>query len=685
MNSRTPDSIKQTVKIWIVILMAISIGIIAFGIASYSRFTADIPSVETLKTYAPPTVTKFYSDEGEVIEELFIEKREVIPLSRMPNHLIQAFVAGEDARFFQHKGLDYVAILRALFRNIFSGEIVEGGSTITQQVVKSLLLTPEKTFTRKFREAILAYRIEKYLSKEEILFLYLNQIYLGHGAYGVATAAETYFGKPVEELNLAESALLAGLTQAPSRNSPFQNPDQAKKRQAYVLHRMTEEGSISSEDLERTLRAPLRLTSKPFSPLEKAPYFVEHVRKYVEEKYGKEALYKKGLRVYTTVDLGMQKAAEEALELGLKEIEKRQKYPAQTASASLEGALISFDLDTGYVKALVGGRNYRRSQFNRVTQARRQTGSAFKPIVYAAAMDRNYTPASIVVDSPILFQWGDKKWRPKNFEREFRGAITVRTALTHSVNVVTVKIAQGLGIDYLYDYARSLGISSPLHRDLSMALGSSALSLFELAKAYAVFANEGKILRPIIVKKILDQDGNLLEENPPLFLSQEPLEDIQVISPQTAYLMTNLLQSVVQDGTGWRAKSLGRPVAGKTGTTDQFCDAWFIGYTPELLTGVWVGFDEERSLGENETGSRAASPIWVNFMSKVLKDKPLQDFFIPDGIDFIEIDPRTGDLSSGKDGFLECFKEGTGPGQVLHARSMGSADFFKLDFNLDRK
>jgi penicillin-binding protein 1A len=685
MNSRTPDSIQKTVKIWIVILMAISIGIIAFGIASYSRFTADIPSVETLKTYAPPTVTKFYSDEGEVIEELFIEKREVIPLSRMPNHLIQAFVAGEDARFFQHKGLDYVAILRALFRNIFSGEIVEGGSTITQQVVKSLLLTPEKTFTRKFREAILAYRIEKYLSKEEILFLYLNQIYLGHGAYGVATAAETYFGKPVEELNLAESALLAGLTQAPSRNSPFQNPDQAKKRQAYVLHRMTEEGSISSEGLERALRAPLRLTSKPLSPLEKAPYFVEHVRKYVEEKYGKEALYKKGLRVYTTVDLGMQKAAEEALELGLKEIEKRQKYPAHTASASLEGALISFDLDTGYVKALVGGRNYHRSQFNRVTQARRQTGSAFKPIVYAAAMDRNYTPASIVVDSPILFQWGDKKWRPKNFEREFRGAITVRTALTHSVNVVTVKIAQGLGIDYLYDYARSLGISSPLHRDLSMALGSSALSLFELAKAYAVFANEGKILRPIIVKKILDQDGNLLEENPPLFLSQEPLEDIQVISPQTAYLMTNLLQSVVQDGTGWRAKSLGRPVAGKTGTTDQFCDAWFIGYTPELLTGVWVGFDEERSLGENETGSRAASPIWVNFMSKVLKDKPLQDFFIPDGIDFIEIDPRTGDLSSGKDGFLECFKEGTGPGQVLHARSMGSADFFKLDFNLDRK
>jgi penicillin-binding protein 1A len=302
-------------------------------------------------------------------------------------------------------------------------------------------------------------------------------------------------------------------------------------------------------------------------------------------------------------------------------------------------------------------------------------------------MDRNYTPASIIVDSPILFEWGNKQWRPKNFERDFRGAITVRDALTHSVNVVTVKIAQDLGIDYLQDYARSLGISSPLHRDLSMALGSSSLSLFELTKAYGVFANEGKILRPIVVKKILDPHGNLLEENPPLFLSLEPLEELQVISPQTAYLMTNLLQSVVQDGTGWRAKSLGRPVAGKTGTTDQFCDAWFIGYTPELLTGVWVGFDEERSLGENETGSRAASPIWVNFMSKVLKDKPVQDFFIPDGIDFIEIDPRTGDLSSGRGGFLECFKEGTGPGQTLHAGSgsAGSADFFKLDVNLSSR
>jgi len=685
MNNRTPHPIEKTAKVLIAIFVAVATILVAFAIISYAYFTTDIPSVDTLKTYGPPTVTKFYSDDGEVIGEFFTEKREVIPLSRMPHHLIQAFVAGEDARFFQHRGIDYVAILRALSHNIFSGEIVEGGSTITQQVVKSLLLTPEKSFSRKLREAILAYRIEKYLSKEEILFLYLNQIYLGHGAYGVATAAETYFGKRVEELNLAECALLAGLTQAPSRNSPFHNPDQAKKRQAYVLERMADEGFISSEDLVRVLRAPLRLKSSSVSPSQKAPYFVEHVRKYIEEKYGKDALYAKGLRVYTTVDLEMQKTAEDVLELGIKEIEKRHKYGVQTASASLEGALISFDLDTGYVKALVGGRDYRRSQFNRVTQARRQTGSAFKPIVYAAAMDRHYTPASIIVDSPILFQWGNKQWRPKNFEREFRGAITVRNALTHSVNVVTVKIAQDLGVDYLLDYARNLGISSPLHRDLSMALGSSALSLFELTKAYGVFANEGKTLRPIIVKKILDQHGNLLEENPPLFLSQESLEDLQVISPQTAYLMTNLLQSVVQDGTGWRAKSLGRPVAGKTGTTDQFCDAWFIGYTPELLTGVWVGFDEERSLGENETGSRAASPIWVNFMSKVLKDRPVQDFFIPDGIDFIEIDPRTGDLSSGREGFLECFKEGTGPGQMLHAGPMGSADFFKLDVNLSSR
>jgi penicillin-binding protein 1A len=682
-QKRETDIVGSIIKISLAVIIVLSAILVVLGVLFYGYITQNIPSIDALRNYAPSTVSKFYADDGELIGEFFTEKREVVSLDRLPAQLIHAFVAGEDSRFFQHKGLDYVAILRAFFRNLFSGEIVQGGSTITQQVVKSLLLTPERSLERKVREAILAFKIEKYLSKEEILYLYLNQIYLGHGAYGVAVAADNYFDKKVEDLNLAECALLAGLVQAPSKTSPFQHPELAKRRQVYVLNRMAEEGFISSAEMTRALQTPIKLVDKPLTIQERAPYFVQHVRKYIEEKYGKDALLKKGLKVYTTVDLGIQKIGEETVEAGLKEIEKRHKYSSpEGPSPSLEGALISFDLETGYVKAMVGGRDFRKSQFNRATQARRQTGSAFKPIVYAAALDKGYTAASVLVDAPVVFEWGDKKWRPKNYGEKYWGPITVRTALTHSVNVVTVKIAQDIGVEYIRSYAQNLGISSPLNNDLSMALGSSGISLYELAKTYAVFANQGRSFSPIVVKKVLDRDGNLLEENPPLFLHEESSRGEQVIAPQTAYLVTNLLESVVQDGTGARAKALRRPVAGKTGTTDQFLDAWFMGYTPEVLTGVWVGFDDERSLGENEAGSRAALPIWLGFMSRVLREKPAKDFPIPEGIEFMKIDPRTGDLSSDGDAILECFKEGTGPDQAFQARSAASTDFFKLDFNL---
>ncbi len=674
---------ERTVKISITVVMIFVTSVMVFGVASYFYFAHDLPSIETLKNYKPLTVTRFFSDDGEVIGEFFLEKREVVSLDRVPNHLIQAFIASEDTRFFHHKGLDYLAILRALMRNIFSGEILQGGSTITQQVVKSLLLTPEKSLSRKIREAVLAYRIEKYLSKEEILFLYLNQIYLGHGAYGIAAAAENYFGKTLEELSLPESAMLAGLPQAPSKTSPYNHPDQARRRQTYVLNRMVEEGFISYGECIDALRRPLKIRNKQNPFLEKAPYFVEHIRKYIEEKYGKEALYKNGLQVHTTLDLEMQRNAQEALEFGLKEIEKREKY--RDTTSPLEGAQICFDLETGYVRAMAGGRDYKRSQFNRATQARRQTGSAFKPIVYAAALDRGYTPASIIVDSPIVFRWGDRKWKPKNFEGKFFGPITLRNALTHSVNTVTVKIANDVGVEYIKDYAKKLGIASSLQNDLSMALGSSSISLFELTKAYAVFANQGNIFKPIFIKKVLDRDGNLLEENLPPSYPREASDEEQVVSPQTAYLMTHLLENVVQHGTGWRAKALGRPAAGKTGTTDQFFDAWFIGYTPEFITGVWVGFDDERSLGENETGSRAASPIWVSFMSKILKDRPLKDFAFPGGIELVKIDPKTGQVSSGREAVLECFKDGTGPNQALHQRLKPSTEFYKFDLNLSTK
>jgi len=679
------SSFSKTLVISLAALMIFSTVVIVSGLLVYYYFSYDLPSIESLKNYKPPTVTRFYSDDGEVIGEFSYERREVISLDRMPEHLIQAFVAGEDSRFFHHKGLDYLAILRALIRNIFSGEIVQGGSTITQQVIKSLLLSPEKSLARKIKEAILAYRIEKNLSKEEILFLYLNQIYLGHGAYGVAAAADSYFGKQIGELDLAESALLAGLPQAPSKYSPYSHPEQAKRRQIYVLNRMVEEGFISSLESSRASLMLYKIVAKNLSPHDKAPHFVEYVRRYVEEKYGKEALYRDGLRVYTTIDLEMQKVAQEAVESGLKEIEKRQKYRFMDASLNPEGSLVCFDLETGYLKSMVGGRDFKRSQFNRATQARRQTGSAFKPVVYASALDKGYTPASIIVDSPVIFQWGNGRWKPRNFEGKFSGPITLRRALAHSVNVVTVKIALDLGVDYIRDYAIKLGIFSPLQNDLSMALGSSSLSLFELTKAYAVFATQGKAFAPIFIKKILDRDGNLLEESLALSYPVEPSNGSQVISPQTAYLLTSLMQSVVQEGTGWRAKSLGRPVAAKTGTTDRFEDAWFIGYTPELIAGVWVGFDEERTLGENETGSQAASPIWVNFVGKTLKDRPVRDFLTPEGIEFMKIDPKTGLITSKKDAILECFREGTGPAQKIPVPTAATPDFFKSDLNLPTK
>jgi len=677
--------LERFVKIMITLIMVLLATFVVFGLVWYFYFIHDLPSIEALKNYRPPTITRFFSEDGEVIGEFFVERRDVVSLDKMPHHLVQAFVAGEDARFYQHKGLDYLAILRALLRNIFSGEMIQGGSTITQQVVKSVLLSPEKSFSRKIREAILAFKIEKYLSKEEILYLYLNQIYLGQGAYGVAAAAETYFGKAIEEVNLAESALLAGLPQAPGKYSPYAHPEQARRRQVYILNRMVEEGLISRSESARALQTPTRMGVKRNSSFEKAPYFVEHVRKYVEERYGRDALYKDGLQVYTTIDIDLQRIAQEAVLSGLKEIERRQKYRSSDTPPSLEGALVCFDLESGYIKAIVGGRDFRKSQFNRVTQARRQTGSAFKPIVYAAAVDKGYTPASIIVDAPIIFEWGDKKWKPKNFEEKFFGPTTFKNALAHSVNIITVKVAQDLGVEYIKEYAQRLGISSPLPGDLSIALGSSGVSLYELTKTYAVFANQGNTFKPIFIKKVLDRDGNLLEENLPLFHPTESQGKSHVISPQTAYIMTHLLQGVVQHGTGWRAKALGRPVAAKTGTTDRFLDAWFIGYTPEFITGVWVGFDEERSLGENETGSRAASPIWVAFMSKILKDRAVKEFPIPEGIEFVNVDPKTGQLALEREGILECFKEGTAPTESISARSKTTKDFFKLDFNLSTK
>jgi len=560
----------------------------------YINFSYDLPRLTSVKDYAPKIVTQVYSENGEIIAEFFVEKRYLIPLEEMPTTLIQAFISAEDARFFEHQGIDIWSITRAFLKNIESMEIVQGGSTITQQITKSLLLSPEKSFSRKIKEAILARRIENSLSKSDILSIYLNQIYLGHRSYGVEAAALTYFGKHASELNLAESALLAGLPKAPSAYSPIHRPLKAKQRQRYVLQRMARRGYITRAQAKEAENIPLDITLPENKNIKVAPYLTEYIRQYLESTYSTELLYGGGLKVYTPLNLFMQKAAQRAIELGLRNFEAREGY--QEGEPRVQGALIAMEPRTGYIKTLLGGVNFLENQFNRAIQAHRQPGSAFKPIVYAAALDKGYTTTTTLIDSPLIFKIKSDKefWEPRNYDLEFRGPVTFRNALTYSRNIITIKILKDIGVNYVINYARQLGIGSPLNRDLSLALGSSGISLLEITLTYAVFANQGLKVEPIFITKIIDRNGTVLEENKPRLT--------QAISPQTSYLMTSLLKSVVEEGTGKKVKALRRPCAGKTGTTNDVRDAWFIGFTPDIIAGTWVGFDDEKPLGKHETG-----------------------------------------------------------------------------------
>ncbi|MBW1699666.1 MAG: PBP1A family penicillin-binding protein [Deltaproteobacteria bacterium] len=752
--------------------------------ALYFYLSDDLPKISTLADYRPPIITTVYSDDNRKIAEFFKERRIIIPLSKMPELLKKAFIAAEDARFYKHKGIDIASIIRAFFKNIEAGEIVQGGSTITQQVAKSFFLSPKKSYLRKMKEAILAYRIDKTFSKEEILFLYLNQIYLGHGAYGVQAAAENYFGKSAEQLDLAECAMLAGLPQAPSRYSPFKHPERAKQRQIYVLNRMVQERFITRQQATEAIHKKLDIKPRRNWYIEEVPFYTEHVRRYVEEKYGKDALYKEGLKIYTAVNIEMQKIAREEINKGLLNLDKRQGYrgpldhlapeaiesyskklqqalendPPQPGNiikgvviavddtsktvtvrlgnmqgiielkdmrwarkpdpevAYYEGrlrvpsealevgdvilvrlkgkkkdsdlwelaleqtpkaqaALLCMESETGFVKVMVGGRDFKETQFNRAIQSRRQPGSAFKPIIYAAAIDKGYTPATVIIDSPIITKdlERDFTWKPKNYEEKFHGPTLLRKALAKSRNVVTIKILKDIGVEYAIEYARKLGITSNISRNLSIALGSSGVSLLEIVRAYSVFNHLGELIEPIFIRKIVDRDGNVLEE-----MEQKKK---RVIDRSTAYIMTSLLESVVKEGTGWRVRALKRPVAGKTGTTNNLFDAWFVGYTPEYTTGVWVGFDEGGSLGKGETGSRAASPIWLGFMKRILEGKPVKLFQVPEEVVFAKIDAETGllPIRESKKVLFECFKEGTVPTRHTQKPDAISekAEFFK--------
>ncbi|MFO7717922.1 MAG: PBP1A family penicillin-binding protein [Desulfohalobium sp.] len=759
------------------VVLALGLLIGAGGaVGVYYWAAKDLPDFKNITDYTPPLVTTVYSADKEVLGYFSEERRFLVPLGEIAPEVKHAFLAAEDSEFYSHEGVDLFGIMRAAWKNFQAGEIVQGGSTITQQVIKSMLLSSERSYQRKLKEAILAYRLEKNLEKDEILTIYLNEIYLGAGAYGVEAAARAYFGKHASELNLPEAALLAGLPKAPSAYNPLEHPQRARQRQRYVLQRMRDKDWLSQEGFERAVETELEFKSMTDPSWKVGSYYLEEVRRRLIERFGEETVYTGGLNVYTAVDLKHQRAAEKAVQDGLRASTKRRgwKGAADTLNATqadafvqrqvlpemadlregawfqavvnevdkegaqvrfgsysgrmdvstmewartpdpdkapeevpavkdarrvlssgdlvwasaagipedpkspwelaleqqpeVQGSLVSMDPKNGTVKAMVGGYEFARSQFNRATQAKRQPGSAFKPIVYSAALDNGFTPATVLLDAPIVYndQATNSTWKPENYEGVFHGPTLLRTALVKSRNLVTIRVAQKIGIDTIIQRAKALGLEANFPRDLSVSLGSASVTPLHLCRAFTAFARpKGDRVDPRMILRVEDPWG---EE---LFAPEPKVED--ALTPQTSYMVTNLLQQVVQSGTAWRVRSLGRPVAGKTGTTNDQRDAWFMGYSPALLTGVYVAFDQLEPMGKYETGSRAASPIWLDYRQAVRDEVPEEDFQRPPGIVMARIDAKTGKLA-GPDtetSYFLPFKSGTQPQEVSPPRKPG--------------
>ncbi|MBI3598790.1 MAG: PBP1A family penicillin-binding protein [Nitrospirae bacterium] len=674
---------KAPWKRWgkVVLLAILSLGIAVCGLAGgvLYYFSQDLPELNKLKHYEPSQATRVYSDDHRVIGQFYTEKRIFVPLAEMPPEMFQAILAVEDARFYEHKGFDTFRIIGAFLRNLEGFEVRQGASTITQQITRALFLTPEKTFSRKIKEILLARRIESVLTKDQILELYLNQIYFGEGAYGVAVAARTYFGKELKEIYLGEAAFLAGLPKGPNNYSPYEHLNAGINRQRVVLKRMREEGYITQTQYDHAVLQKLVFKEKSIGEENIAPYFNEYLRQYLITRYGADLVYKGGMNIDTPLNITMQQAAENALRKGLEDLDKRQGYRNKSghrggAGPPVEGAVVVLDPQTGSVKAMVGGYDFRRSEFNRALQARRQPGSAFKPIIFGTAIERGFTPASIVVDNPVIFEnaGGGKIWKPENYANKFYGPISLREALTYSRNLATINLLEQVGVSPVIEFATRLGIRSPLTHDLTLALGSSGVSLLELTSAYAVFANRGLRIRPTFYVSIKDHTQKIL--------AQREVVPVQAISEETAYVVTNMLIDVIQKGTASKANFIDRPIAGKTGTTNNFIDAWFIGYTPNLVVGVWVGFDEEQTLGDKESGGSAALPIWIDFMKEILPGVVPEAFPTPENVVYAKIDPSTGLLMppSEENGKMEVFVKGTEP-KKYKIDVPRPVQFFKLD------
>ncbi len=814
-------------------LVGTAVGGVA-GLVMYGIFSADVPNFETLADYRPKTVSQVFDQSGQLIGEFYRERRIVLPYDKIPPQMIQAVLASEDDRFFEHQGIDYWGIVRAAFANLKAGRVVQGGSTITQQVAKSIIVGAEgykagtaKKLSRKIKEAILARRLEKKLSKQDILTLYMNQIFLGNQAYGFQAAAQNYFRKNLDELNVAEIALLGGLPQAPSRFSPIMHPKSSKERREYVLRRMVEEGFITADELAEAKDTPIIVYRAPNYSHDVAPFFTEHVRRQLVEMFGDDKLLDDGYTIYTTVDAERYRSAEDAVYEKLRQVDKRQGYrgalkhleneaeiadfnkkysnelmrldryqkledgelyvgvisktddsdiyldigphkavlPLATmrwartvnpqiwfesglldkiprkrfvrgdvllvrktnydkvkkdrfAAAymrtvpqdptinlmaleqepNLECALLSVERSSGYVLAMVGGYSFDRSEFNRALQACRQPGSSFKPIVYSAALDLNgWTASTKVLDAPLTFDdpSAQKRWKPDNFESKFMGEVTLRTALQNSMNVPAIRVLDGVGLDPAIAYAHKLGITTELRKELGLALGASCVTMGDLENVYHLFANYGRRIKRRFITRIVDRDGNVIMDDgypgdPWAGMAEKVDRGIawsatkpeQVIDEEIGYLITKMMRNVVLGGTGTGAQEVGVPVAGKTGTTNDSFDAWFMGFTPDIVTAAWVGYDDYViPMGRYEQGGRAALPLWVSYMKKAIKKKT-GEFEVPENIVFVRIDPKTG-MRARPDtvgAVNEAYRKGNEPKEfVARAGEVPQGQFMMID------
>ncbi|MGE0668652.1 MAG: penicillin-binding protein 1A [Sphingomonadales bacterium] len=780
-------SINRYLKIAAVAVAALVLVVVIAVVVVLYRFGAALPDVDQLRNYEPPVTTRIHASDGRLIGEYARERRLFVPLEAIPERVIQAFMAAEDKNFYDHGGIDYLGVVRAVFENVFnsiSGQRLVGASTITQQVAKNFLLTNEVSFNRKIKEAILAYRIERAFDKDQILELYLNEIYLGQGmhpqgSYGVAAAAQSYFDKALSELDLAETAYLAALPKAPSNYHPVKHPEAAKGRRDWVLGRMYSDGFISRDERDAAIAEPLRMRAPQGERVFTADYFNEEIRREIAQLYGYDALYDGGLSVRSTLDSRLQGIAEQALRHGLVTYDRRHGWRGPLAQITLddwkkklaalklstgprewrlaavlavngtgaqigtidgdrgtipfsrlswarptlenqnvgaapskpsdvvkpgdvivvekatdegagaheyalrqipkaEGAIVAIDPHTGRILALVGGFDYNASQFDRAMQAARQPGSAFKPFVYAAALDSGFTPSDLVLDAPFVMDQGPglPKWRPQNYSNEFYGPSTLRMGIEKSRNVMTVRLAQQVGMAKISAYAENFGITKNMPKVLAMSLGAGETTVLKLTTAYAMLVNGGKRITPSLIDRIQDRWGRTVyrhDKRPcqgcgSVAWSHQPAPAIpdnreQVVDPATAYQMVSMLEGVVQRGTGARISAVGKPLAGKTGTTNDNFDNWFVGFAPDLAVGVYVGFDNPHTLGSRETGASSAAPIFQEFMEKALKGQPAIPFRIPPGIRLVRVNSKTGLPTSPEDHnvILEAFKPGTEP------------------------